>query len=546
MSKLTKLINDPSVFFKDSFEKRILLFNKNKKTEKSNNKIAAKHSDKVIKNKSNTRVQKKIDNKIPQDIYNSYLLEAKTKVALNNFKYEDLKLWPFLRAELMVQLELAFNKQVRGSNFFNPYQTQLCRPANVPYDMADDLAKSREYMYLAEDIASQETDILFFSNLNSTDHVKHGDKIYNRLIDPLLDELSKDFKCKKIEIIKATSKAVDKVPLYYKRPICVLPPNLFTAGYSSRAEFPHGFLEKLKKSIPVIEFTEARMNSFVDWQMHMIDFYTKILRKLNPKIIIFHPYYYNIPLITAAKRMNILTADLQHGVMHGYNSVLYDNWQELPIDGYTALPDIFFTWSDKEADYLNRCVFDQNPHHKAIPLGYKWLEFETNKDNKIVKMIDSWNCNYKVLISLQKDALLPNNILQIMKKQDGILWIIRSHPKGNKINESQVQGVSNVLFGNVIDEVLISDLFKTVDFNITPGSTTVLEADFYNVKSFVYSKEGFLNYKDYIDNGLVKYIDSNTQSIDLETLNEFRKKPSIGYFKCGIDTKKIFEELIGL
>lgn len=549
MSKLTKLVNSPLLFFTDAIKKRRKLLIRNQWAEKLVNKNSLENPSKKIDQadilQKNVKVRKKPPNKIHQEVYNNYLLEAKTKLALNNFKYDELKLWPFLRAELMVQLELAFNKQVIGSNFFNPYQTQLCRPSNVSYDMADDLVKNRDYMFFIEELEYQETDILFFSNLNSTDHVKYEGRIYNRLIDPLLDELSKDFKCKKIEIIKATSKAVDKIPSYYNRPICILPSNLFTGGYSSKAELPYKFLEELNRSISVIEFTEARMNSFIDWQMHMIDFYTKLLKKFNPKIILFHPYYYNMPLVTAAKRMNILTADIQHGVMHGYNSILYDNWQELPNNGYTALPDIFFTWSDKEANYLNEFVFDDNTHHKAIPLGYKWLEFNPISSNQIIKMINNWNCNYRILVSLQKDSGIPSNILQIMKEQDNVLWIIRAHPKGNKVNESQVQDIKNVLFGNAVDEILISDLFKTVDFNITSGSTTVLEADFYNVKSFVYSKEGFLNYKEYIDEGLVKYIDPAMEDIDLVELDNFRKKPSIEYFKREIDCRKVFQDLIG-
>ncbi|WP_201560442.1 hypothetical protein [Psychrobacter sp. NC44] len=546
MSKLTKLVNNPLSFLKDAIEnKRILLIRDKTPQQLINRNIPENINKKFDKGQKDLKLNKSLTQKIPQEVYVNYLIEAKTKLALNKFKYEGLNLWPFLRAELMVQLEIAFNKQIKGSNFFNPYQTQLCRPSNVSHDMAYDLAKNREYMSLIDEIEDQENDILFFSNLNSTDHVKYDGKIYNRLIDPLIDELSKEFTCKKIEIIKATSKAVDKIPLYYNRPTCVLPSNLFTGGYSSKADFPYKFLESLNKNIPVIEFTEGRINSFIDWQMHMIDFYTKLLRKFNPKIILFHPYYYNMPLVTAAKRMNIMTADIQHGVMHGYNSMLYDNWQELPISGYKALPDIFFTWSDKEANYLNEVVLDNNTHHKAIPLGYKWLEFNSKSDNQITKMISNWNCDYKILVSLQKDNVIPNNILKIMKQQDSILWIIRAHPKGNKVIESQVQDINNVLFGSTIDEILISDLFKAVDFNITSGSTTVLEADFYNVKSFVYSKEGLLNYKEYIDEGLVKYIDSSIESIDLIELDNFIKSPSIGYFKREIDIIKVFKDLIG-
>jgi len=519
MSKATKLMRHPVLFFRDALLKRITKNHNRSASDSSRSAV----TDPFVK---------------PQTFYLETILQLKQAAAVNRIKFEGECLWPLLRCELMIQSDHAWKKQIRNQIAFNPYLSQLCRPDHIHREKALDLRETYPHICLLEDIQETRVDYLFFSNLNSTDHVEIGGKVCNRLIDPIYEIASKISSAAKVEIIKASSKAVEKISRYKHIPVCILPPHNFTLGSGVDISYPSRFLNDIKKHIPFIEIDENRLNSFFDWQNHMTSFYEDVLRKFSPKVVFFHPYYYYAPLVRAAKNLGIVSVDLQHGVMAGFNQVFYDNWQEIPPSGYRSLPDFFWVWSKQDAEHISQAfkAGDGTMPHRAIVGGYPWLSFTYDKSAQDLARTRRLKAalkrmHVKILITLQRDSAIPRNLAHMIDTSPTTIgWVVRKHPKGAEITSS-ILGKENVISGPDVDKIQLNDLFELVDFNFTDGSTTVLEADYFGVYSFVYGDEGRQNYSDLIAEHKVGVIkDEQVNVFDLFLHSDISGTRAINYF----------------
>jgi len=441
----------------------------------------------------------------------------------------------------MVFCDIAWKRQIQSSLKFNPYQTQLSKIDSSNYEKYLDLL-NKENFFSTETLPLENIDFLFFTNLNSTDEILINNKLYNRLVDPLYEAALEIGSAKKIQIVKAISPALDNYKKFANKPLMIIPDFIYKNNSNLFMKLPETLLTKLKTHIPFIDIDKNTIEKFFDWQIHMVNYYSRILDKLKPKIVFFHPYYYYTPLILAANELGIRTVDIQHGIMHGYNEVFYDNWQEYD-DRYQAIPNNFLVWSENEANYLNETVFIKE---KSIISGYPWLDYQkelVDKDS-LKDFLSSKIKNYKmcILVTLQRDSIIPSWLLNMINETEkDVCWILRKHPKGTNIHTS-LKSKPNVLLGDQIDNFPLFVLFETADFNFTPGSTTVLEADYFGCKSYIYDEEGYVNYKKYIDENLVGVIQLGLNSIyDLKLSVNLQRK--IDYYPK-IDLKTLLAGMI--
>lgn len=519
MSKISKLLHNPKLFFKDMLKK-------------INKRIIIKQNQQSTINKWSK----------PQSFYLNKILSLKADLAVDAIKYKDIYLWPFLRNELQVYCDISWKKQIRNSLKFNPYQTQLCKFDENNYEKYIELSR-KEGFFTIDSLCKQNVDFLFFTNLNSTDDTYVDNKLYNRLIDPIYEKVLKIGRAEKIQLVKATSQAIEKFVDYCYKPIMLLPELSYEVNNSLLVERPQNILKKLKKHISFIDINNERLNAFFDWQLHMIKLYSKILEKLKPKVVFFHPYYYYAPLIQAAKSYGIKTIDIQHGIMHGYNEVFYDNWQEYKFIKYDAIPDYFLVWSQNEFKHIEK-TFAKG---KAIISGYPWLKYQLNlinkqKYKKHISLLSSFN--KIILITLQRDSILPKNIKNmIVASSSDIGWIIRKHPKGLPFEDNGIIRQKNVIANNIFDSIPLALLFSFAHFNFTSGSTTVLEADYYKCKSYVYGNEGIDNYKEYIDSGFVGVISDEDNKIEDLKLDLLNNSGYINYF-LDIDLSVMLKKIL--
>lgn len=463
----------------------------------------------------------------PLAYYINAVLNVRNTFPVNSIKIDGHYLWPFLRSELTVNSMVANAQQVKTRKHFNAHQAQACTPNHLSFDMRQ--AYRREYgMKGVEDLDNRHVDFLFFVNLNSVDLNETEDGYYNRLTDPLYRVACEIGTAEKLELIKTASPSVFKRNTYAYPTTAIVPNFVYTVGHAARAEYPRGLIDNLNKMIPYMQITEAQFGNWIDWQMHMIGFFRELFAKYTPKVVFCHPYYYTTPMIFAARETGAKVVELQHGAMAGENTLSYDNWQEIPADGYQAMPDYFWVWGKEEHDRLWDVFQSDKPNRpKPIVGGYPWIEMSQEIDSggaekaaKLDAELRRYPQKRRALLTLDMFAVVPPVVEELIRQtQDDVLWVVRHHPKTKKKLRQEDIG-SNVLTSDTVDQILLVSLFKKVDLHFSETSTSIYEADYFGVYNYICSERGLANYKAYIDAGLAGYCTLDNVEATLEEMRE--------------------------
>lgn len=508
MSKLSKLRKNPGMFLKD-----MIL---NVKKQPSNNivkvekKVSSLAQKKATPAKPTTKVCKNVM-KTPQE-YLKELTIFSSNFDVNSMLYREEKIWPYLRQHLWVQLYLLGLGKAQGRKL-DPYRLQLGTAKHFPNYVRPKYQKLLDIKEIDE-LEQINIDFLFLTVVNASEQVLLSDgSIYNRITDPVYEAAANIGVAKKIELIKVRSDALYKCRKYKFKPDFIYPPSIFTSGYSYDINYHYKFEDVLKKCIPSIDCSLDGVNNMFDWELHTKAYYKQILKKYNPKILLVNGFHYHAPLLSAADELGILTVDIQHGIQIGWNP-LYNNWNEMPSEGYSSVPRRFLVWGEKEKDHINS-VFCSN-QHKAIVGGYPWLTKQLDYLDKIESTILSKIQKYKkvVLVMLQNQKKFPELYLTLIKNSgDEILWVVRNHPKGSKFSRKDLNGIDgkNVLMGDYFDKISLARLFQVADICLSEGSTVAIEADHYGVINCLNGSEGYENYREEIDNGMFFHISSSAE-----------------------------------
>ena len=191
-------------------------------------------------------------------------------------------------------------------------------------------------------------DILFFCH-DVHRHVKKNGKMYAPLLDPIIEEIEQDNECFTLAspFSKLSGKkCFGKVDIH----------NSFI------------FFALLKRFF--LNFSLKLMNVDND---PLIKGYEKIFKKIEPKkILAIQP---SIELCIAAKKMNIKTFDVQHGIITDVN---YYNLSKRHSFNQLGWPDYILCW-DKESELRLKRLTDNKVNSKVIGhpsyhSGYGYLE----------------------------------------------------------------------------------------------------------------------------------------------------------------------------
>lgn len=530
MSKLSKLIKSPRKFFFDSRRNKFLKQIDNLNFKEVEHLATLKQKSENYQTPKKNSYQEKTKSKAlkSQPEYLNQIIRLTDRYPVNLLADQEGSFWPYLRNELMVQLNVAWLKKIKVSQNFNPYMTQLCTRENIPFYWRDQLKV--EGAKEAFEIEKDDVDFLFFTNLNSVDHVEINGKIHNRILDPIMEKAQEQgYKCKKIELIKAVGQGLKKLPNYNIEPLKLLPPFEQITGRFSSLNIPKNFLDIYKKEItyvPLVE--EKRIHDFYDWQMHIRDMYLKLFSRLRPKAIFFHPYYYQTALVDAAKSLGIKTIDVQHGLQVGYNQVFYACWNEMPKGGYRQIPDHFWVWGEKE-----RINIEEQFSSTAIMGGYPWLDKQLDFHDKYsTNLLNKLSTSKRIaLITLQIDGYISDKVITYIKQsKDNFIWLIRRHPKGKDIS-NDIKNLPNVISGDIVNKSILAKILSKTDVHFSSGSTVIIEADYFGVYSYVYHEEGYQNFSSEIELGLVGHVDNSPINFeDLQYTDRNKQHPSLNAF----------------
>lgn len=437
-------------------------------------------------------------------IYNQ-LVNFAFNYPVNSLRYRGEHLWPYIRHHLLVQLTAISIGNIDGKKI-RPSRLHLGLTENFDVLKKRELSEKYGIRFL-EDIPKEDgVDFLFFTALNASEQVVLKNEIYYRIIDPLFEAAKKQFSAKKIELIRNISPAIKKTPHYFHRPEFIFSPSIVRSRFSDEVFIKDNFFTYFKRFIPSIEMNRKAILDLIDWELHTKEFYKEIFLKFQPRVIVCSSFHYHAPAISAAKELGICTVDIQHGLQVGYNP-LYNNWDEIPKEGYSTIPDVFLVWGKKEADNINS-VFGENA--TPIIIGNLWEEKQFSFGVELEESTISKTKNYSkvVLLAMQSQSEIPVLYRDLISQSDeDTLWVIRMHPKGKKYKLQEFGSTrDNVILGADINSVPIGVLLQHVNFTLSEGSSIAIEGYKMGVQALISSETGKDNYRSEIEQGEFSYI----------------------------------------
>jgi len=465
---------------------------------------------------------------------------------VNSLKYEDEYVWPYLRNRLWIQLFGISNNKMERIDLA-PTAIQRGSTVDLPFSSRKKLKSTYSALEINEiDNTLINTDFLFITVINSSEQtLLENGCIYHRITDPFYEIAKSVGKANKIEILKVKSKAIAKSLKYKHKVTYILTPSIFRYGYVKKIKFSD-ILSFLKKKIPSLSHSGRQLRASLDWELHTRDYYIELFQKIKPKVVFLNGFHYQAPLISACHALNILSVDIQHGIQVGWNP-LYNNWKEMPAEGYQSLPNHFFVWGKKEFSSIEKVFFGTK--HSPILTGYPWLEKQLEFSEGIKEDYKEKFNSYrvKILLVLQKQPKIAEIFKELIKNSpDDYLWIIRHHPKGNLFTIKDFTNLNkeNILLDSYIDNVSLARLCEYVNIAISEGSTVAEEADYFGLYNFIVSTQGKKNYINEINEGHFFYIDKYQEFYDkIEKLDLSIKKSRANLY-AKVNIQQVLKELL--
>jgi hypothetical protein len=253
------------------------------------------------------------------------------------------------------------------------------------------------------------------------------------------------------------------------------------------------------------------------------DWFSEILKSVKPKVGILTGYYSveMMGFIRACRKLEIPTFEIQHGVQ-GNKHIAYHRWSNIPAEGYDTLPNIFWSWTDEEARYINSWANSTSGCHQAIVGGNPCLHIYdrqgdvlshsmTKIPSKFSRQIDS--STLQVLFTAQADTTLPIMLIDAIKNTPNWAWWIRIHPQYWETRETiRRQCISakldNVSIDEASDSPLVS-LLSQVNVHVTAFSSSVLEAESLGVSSVVIDLIGVSLFPSQIESGVAVFAEDS-------------------------------------
>lgn len=240
-----------------------------------------------------------------------------------------------------------------------------------------------------------------------------------------------------------------------------------------------------------------------------------ILRCVKPKRAYVVCYYsvLGMSLCAACRKLCIPITDIQHGVA-GANMRAYAGWNNVPMQGYTTLPDTFFCWTPFDAEAITQWA-QLTARHRAVVIGSLWHDYIIDKF-LLDKARNQWQGFFtqidvyekKVLVTMQSSNLTSLFSDIVRQCDSSYCFLIRMHPsfplEKDEVYLGIVRDCSNVFFDQP-SSMPIQLIMNYVDVHITEWSGAVVDAYFEGVPSVVLSDMGVDYFSDFIKCGLVFY-----------------------------------------
>jgi hypothetical protein len=206
----------------------------------------------------------------------------------------------------------------------------------------------------------------------------------------------------------------------------------------------------------------------------------------------------NYALVYAGNNLEIPTYDVQHGVA-GDVHMSYGMGRFIPENGFNIMPKNYWTWDKASSNTID------NWNCKSIiaeVLGNPWIELWKGKYYQGIFKIDAPE-DFQSLLERKKIALIslqdlkdsiPSEIIQLMKEDNEIFFLLRLHPSQENGEELVQQLVNQGLTNNFnIEQATILPLhylLPYVSLHLTRFSSVAIEALEYGITTVFLDQNG--------------------------------------------------------
>lgn len=461
----------------------------------------------IVEIKSHTNIQQKKNNLPQKSLFALWqeIFNFEKSYPVDILKNGEIYLYPFIRQWLWLKLTYYFFYKKNNSKIKLVYGVE-----EIPINMR---LRLKEWYHIKEiQEVKEEVQYLFLTSYSSVENVKiDNGKIYQRIIDPIYEEVSKYGKTLKISFLQNYLHAYDyqSSSFFYPMQLFMLPMEKKTR-FLNEDVFSYNFFKKINLHIESLNIDIDEIMEMLNDVFYGVECYFEILKKINPKIIFLHSFFYHIPIIIAAHKLGICVVDIQHGEISPKNPAYggFDNFLK-KNDIYNFLPDIFFIWSNK---YLKHMQVTFPLYNKSIIIGNFWIDKQKQfykhliQDYLIKKVINSKQ--KIVLLLLSNGSKVDNFFLSLVNLlNDNFLILIRHHPKPKRLfTKNDFSNKQNIIIDKLIDDCILGELFESCDYCISEGSAASKEANYFNIVNFVFGEVGKINFQEEIENGEIIFL----------------------------------------
>lgn len=456
-----------------------------------------------------------------RDDIKEFILKIENDFPVNNWRINDIYIWPILRNHL----------------FF--FLINSIEESRLKFKIEQKNKKHNHFFllifqWISFKILIKKKEKLFFS----PNHVRVNYK--NKSFDRFFDSLIKDQKLENASYLfnYIQENNNDQIPNVSKNYYSLLHYNQgFKSLYKiknklfgkrklvSSSEFDefYLFIEFLSSNFLTKDFAKKYTESFIVSYTENIlinaHFFETILKKTQPKEILIICYYTPLmhALLIAAKKRNIKVIEVQHGPMSNTH-LSYTNWTNIPAEGYQFLPNEFWCWD--EESLLNMSNWTSNTNsHSAFLGGNPWIDFLKNEKEEYF-LPD--NLVLYTLQPLAFDVLFPKELIELIKKGEWV-WYVRLHPR--QYNQKQeillfLQENKILEFINIEEafNVPLPVLLDKCKMHLTHFSGSTIEASLQNKFTILLDELAIDTFKEIIQNQKAIYL-----PIDKNFSKEFSK-----------------------
>jgi hypothetical protein len=225
--------------------------------------------------------------------------------------------------------------------------------------------------------------------------------------------------------------------------------------------------------------------------------FDRVLEPVQPRVAFTVTYYSGIghAFALACRRRGILCVDVQHcphdGVHRGYL------WPAIRPRGYSTLPGLFWTWSQADAENIERWA--KRPWHGAIAAGHTQVAAldATHVERLWRGAGNGRSYEREILVALQpiggKGSIWKALADEIVASPPRWRWWIRRHPASTSAQDGEVAPLLCIDRRNVVEgeaaQIPLPALLGHMDALISLASGAAAEAEMFGVPAFFLDHE---------------------------------------------------------